>query len=168
MAISINKAIILGNATRDPEVRVTPNGRSVANFGVATNRRWKNQDGQIQEDTQFHDVVVWGKLAEIIGQIVKKGTKIYVEGRLQTRSWQAPDNSKRYRTEIVMENFVPMSPRSDEAQIAADQPSQQDVPLAKGPQEPKTAKSKDQKSLKDQTPSADGDPDAIDLDEIPF
>ena len=109
---SVNKATILGNLTRDPELRYTPNGQAVCNFGVATNRRYKNSStGEVVEDTQFHDIVAWGKLAEIINQIFKKGSKIYLEGRLQTRSWDAPDGSKRYRTEIIMENFVPLTPK---------------------------------------------------------
>lgn len=111
--ISVNKATILGNLTRDPELRYTPNGQAVCNFGVATNRKYKNTStGELVEDTQFHDVVAWGKLAEIINQIFKKGNKIYLEGRLQTRQWEAPDGSKRYRTEIVMDTFVPLTPRA--------------------------------------------------------
>src|SRR3990172_2722514 len=108
MAWSLNRAQIIGNATRDPELRVTPNGQSVASFGVATNRRWKDQQGNQQEATEFHEIVAWGKLAEVIQQIIHKGNRVYVEGRLQTRSWDGPDGAKRNRTEIVMENFVPL------------------------------------------------------------
>src|SRR3990170_6418427 len=102
---SLNRAQIVGNLTRDPEMRYTPNGKSVTSFGVATNRRWKAQDGTLQEETEFHDIVAWGKLAEIVSQILKKGNKVYLEGRLQTRSWEGQDGAKRQRTEIIAENF---------------------------------------------------------------
>src|SRR3990170_495813 len=101
MAWSLNRAQVIGNVTRDPELRVTPTGQSVASFAVATNRRWKDQNGNQKEATEFHEVVAWGKLAEIIQQILHKGNRVYAEGRLQTRSWDAPDGSKRNRTEIV-------------------------------------------------------------------
>lgn len=111
--ISLNRATIIGNLTKDPEVRYTSNGQPVANFSVATNRKYKNSTGDLQEETEFHDVVVWGKLSEIISQYVKKGQKIYLEGRLKTRSWDAPDGSKKYKTEIITENFVLLTPRGD-------------------------------------------------------
>lgn len=96
-----NQAIILGNLTRDPEIRTTPNGQSVASFGVATNRRWTDKNGEKQEATEFHNVVVWGKLAEIAGQILYKGRKALIVGRMQTRSWDGQDGVKRSTTEIV-------------------------------------------------------------------
>jgi len=96
-----NQAIILGNLTRDPEVRNTPSGQTVANFGVATNRRWTDKAGEKQEAVEFHNVVVWGKLAEIAGQILYKGRKALIVGRLQTRSWDGQDGVKRSTTEIV-------------------------------------------------------------------
>ncbi len=100
----INKAFIYGNLTRDPELRALPSGQQVVAFGVATNRTYKNKEGQKQEMTEFHNVVAFGRLAELIGQYMKKGRPIYVEGRLQTRSWES-DGRKNYRTEIVVENF---------------------------------------------------------------
>src|SRR3990172_10717363 len=96
---SLNRAQIVGNLTRDPEMRYTPNGQGVTSFGVATNRRWRDKDGNNQEATDFHDVVAWGKLAEILSQYAKKGHKIYIEGRLQTRQWEGQDGNKRQRTE---------------------------------------------------------------------
>ena len=103
---SLNRATVLGNLTRDPELRQTPNGQSVCSFGVATNRAWNGPDGKRQEQTEFHNVVAWGKLAEICGQYLTKGKKVYVEGRLQTRDWEGQDAVKRYRTEIVAENLI--------------------------------------------------------------
>lgn len=103
---SLNRATIIGNLTRDPELRQTQGGQSVCSFGVATNRAWTGQDGQKQEATEFHNIVAWGKLAEICGQYLTKGRKVYVEGRLQTRDWEGQDGVKRYRTEIVTENMI--------------------------------------------------------------
>ncbi len=162
MAYSINKAFILGNVTRDPELRTTPNGQSVTSFGVATNRRWKDASGAMQEETQFHDVVVWGKLAEAISQILRKGTKVAVIGRLQTRGWEAPDGSKRTRTEIIMEDFVPLSPKgtgtSDEFE-----PTQEPTSSETDQAPPKTTV----KSNSKKTPNPTND-DEINLDDIPF
>lgn len=109
---SLNRATVIGNITRDPELRNTPNGQAVTSFSVATNRRWKNQaTNEFQEATEYHDVVAWGKAAEFIANFLKKGNKIYVDGRLQTRSWETPDGQKQRRTEIVLENFVPLTPK---------------------------------------------------------
>ncbi|HLD30673.1 MAG TPA: single-stranded DNA-binding protein [Patescibacteria group bacterium] len=104
--MNLNKAMIIGNLTRDPEVRTTPSGQSVASFSIATSRVWKNAEGQKQEAVEYHNIVAWGKLAEICGQYLNKGKKVYVEGRLQTRDWQGQDGVKRYRTEIITENMI--------------------------------------------------------------
>jgi len=104
--MNLNKAMIIGNLTRDPEVRNTPSGQTVASFSVATNFVWNDQQGQKQERVEFHNVVAWRRLAEICGQYLHKGSKVYVEGRLQTRDWAGQDGVKRYRTEIVIENMI--------------------------------------------------------------
>lgn len=104
--MNLNKAMVIGNLTRDPEVRNTPNGASVASFAVATNLVWNDQSGQRQEKVEFHNIVAWRRLAEICGQYLKKGSKVYIEGRLQTREWTGQDNVKRYRTEIIAENMI--------------------------------------------------------------
>jgi len=103
---SLNRATIIGNLTRDPEMRTIPSGQAVCSFGVATSRQWKDKAGNKQEATEFHNCVVWGKLAEICGQYLKKGRKVYVEGRLQTRDWEGQDGIKRYRTEIIADNVI--------------------------------------------------------------
>lgn len=103
---SLNRATILGNVTRDPEVRQTANGQSVASFGIATNRSWTDGNGAKQDATEFHNAVAWGKLADICRQFVSKGRKVYVEGRLQTRDWEGQDGARRYRTEIVVDNLI--------------------------------------------------------------
>lgn len=104
--MNLNKAMIIGNLTRDPEVRNTPGGQTVASFSIATNQVWTDQSGQRQERVEYHNIVVWRRLAEICGQYLKKGSKIYIEGRLQTREWTGQDGIKRYRTEIVGENMI--------------------------------------------------------------
>ena len=104
--MNLNKAMIIGNLTRDPEVKTTPSGQNVATFSVATNRVWTNAQGQKQEAVEYHNIVAWGKLAEICGQYLNKGKKVYVEGRIQTRDWQGQDGVKRYKTEIVIENMI--------------------------------------------------------------
>lgn len=104
--MNLNKAMIIGNLTRDPEIRNTPTGLTVASFGVATNLVWTDQSGQRQEKVEYHNVVAWRRLAEICGQYLRKGSKVYIEGRLQTRDWVGQDNVKRYRTEIVAENMI--------------------------------------------------------------
>lgn len=106
MAMSLNRAQLIGNLTRDPELRQIPGGSTVASFGIATNFSWTDQGGQRQEKVEFHNIVAWRKLAEICGQYLKKGSKVYIEGRIQTRDWEGEDGVKRYRTEIVAENMI--------------------------------------------------------------
>lgn len=118
MAMSLNKVQLIGNLTRDPEMRQIPGGQVVTSFGLATNLSWTDQSGQRQDKPEFHNIVAWRKLGEICGQYLKKGSKCYIEGRIQTRSWEADDGSKRYRTEIVAENMI-MLDRKGEA-IATD------------------------------------------------
>ncbi|MFZ2804495.1 MAG: single-stranded DNA-binding protein [Patescibacteria group bacterium] len=104
--MNLNRAMIIGNLTRDPETRTTPNGQSVCNFSVATSSQWTNAAGQKQERVEYHPIVAWGKLADICTQYLAKGRKVYVEGRLQTREWEAQDGAKKQRTEIVAENMI--------------------------------------------------------------
>ena len=99
--MDLNKVQIIGNITQDIVLKNTPNGQSVTNFSVATNRYWNDASGNRQEQSEFHNIVFWGKQAEIASQYLTKGQKIYIEGRLQTRSWEGQDGTKRYTTEIV-------------------------------------------------------------------
>jgi len=98
--------MLIGNLTRDPEMRTTTSGQSVTNFTVATSSQWNDVNGQRQERSEFHPIVAWGKLAEICSQYLIKGRRVYVEGRLPTREWATPDGQKRQRTEIVAENMI--------------------------------------------------------------
>ncbi len=104
--MDLNRATILGRVTRDPEVRSTTSGQSVTTLSVATNRAWTDSAGTKQEKSEFHNCVLWGKLADIAGQYVTKGRRIYLEGRIETRDWTAQDGVKKYRTEIVVENMI--------------------------------------------------------------
>lgn len=112
--MNLNKAIIIGNLTQDPEVRTTPTGQSVASFTIATNRVWNNPQGQKQEQAEYHNIVAWGRLAEIVGQFLGKGRLAMVEGRIQTRSWDDQSGNKKYRTEIIAEN-IQLGPRGSGA-----------------------------------------------------
>lgn len=107
----LNKAMVIGNLTRDPEIRSLPSGISVASFSLATNRVWKDKNGAKQESADYHNIVVFGKQAEIIGQYLRKGSSVLVEGRMQTRSWDGQDGQKKYRTEIVADR-VQFGPRA--------------------------------------------------------
>lgn len=109
--MNLNKVFLIGNLTKDPELKTLPSGASVTSFGIATNRVWKNDKGENQQDTQFHNIVSFGKQAEVISQYLNKGSLALVEGRIQTRSWDAQDGSKRYMTEIVAER-VQFGPRN--------------------------------------------------------
>lgn len=147
--LSLNRAQILGNLTKDAEMRYTPNGQAVSSFSVATNRRWKNQDGTDGESTEFHNIVVWGKQAENVTPMLKKGGPVYVEGRLQTRSWEGQDGNKRYTTEIVADQVIVLGSRGGGSANPIDDIAKT-APAEK--QADKSAKSEDE----------------IDIDEIPF
>ena len=106
-ARSLNKVLLIGNLTRDPELRYTPQGTAVCTFGLATNRSWTpNEGGEMREETEYHRIVAWSKLGEICSQLLYKGRKVFVEGRLQTRSWQSQDGQERTSTEVVIDNMI--------------------------------------------------------------
>ncbi|MBU6447441.1 single-stranded DNA-binding protein [Patescibacteria group bacterium] len=104
--MDLNKALIIGRLTRDPEMRNTPQGTPVCSFSIATNYVYKNAGGEKIEQVEYHNIVAWRKLAEIASQYLKKGSRVYVEGRIQTRSWDGQDGTKKNRTEIVMDNMI--------------------------------------------------------------
>lgn len=106
MARSLNKAQLIGNLTRDPELRYTPQGTAVCTFGLATNRQWTTESGEKKEDAEFHRIVSWNKLAELCAQLLNKGRKVFVEGRLQTRTWTGKDEMQRTTTEIVISDMI--------------------------------------------------------------
>ena len=150
--LNLNRAQILGNLTKDAEMRYTPNGQAVTSFTVATNRKWKGRDGAADgEATEFHDIVVWGKQAESVTPMLKKGGPVFVEGRLQTRNWEGQDGVKRYKTEIVADNIIVLSSRGG-ATGAYTAPSSNENPV-----ENISASNEPQKQT-----------DEIDIEEIPF
>ena len=130
--MNVNKVLLVGNLTRDPEMRSLPSGQPVVNFGIATNRVWKDKDGQKQQQAEFHNVVAFGKTAELVHQYMKKGSSMFVEGRLQTRTWDAQDGSKKSRTEVVAEN-IQFGPRGQGGGTYA-QTAQSSSPSPRSPQ----------------------------------
>jgi len=114
MAGSLNKVILIGNVGRDPEMRYLQSGEPLTTFSLATNRRWNTPDGQRREETEWHNIVAWGKLAEQCNEFLSKGRSVYIEGRLQTRSWEGPDGQKRYRTEIIANSMQMLDSRDQQ------------------------------------------------------
>ena len=178
---SLNKVMLIGNLTRDPELRYTPSGAAVCTFGVATNRSYTASDGQKKEEVEFTKIVSWNKLAELCNQLLRKGRKVYVEGRLQTRSWETPDGQNRQTTEVVIDDMRILDPkpqgfddqRGDSVQEDyAEKPVQAEVSGAASedtPQEDKgkTKAKKGEVSGKkeDELPKESQE---IDLDDLPF
>ena len=155
--LSLNRAQILGNLTKDPEMRFTPNGQAVASFSVATNRKWKGRDGAPDgEDVQFHDIVVWGKQAEAVTPMLKKGGPVFVEGRLQTRNWEGQDGVKRYKTEIVADSVIVLGSKGGNDNFT---PKSNDMPIDDIAGGSNATPAKD-----DKKPASD----EIDIEEIPF
>ncbi|OGM21416.1 hypothetical protein A2863_00525 [Candidatus Woesebacteria bacterium RIFCSPHIGHO2_01_FULL_38_9b] len=144
MARSLNKVELIGNLTRDPELRYTPSGIAVCTFGLATNRQWTTDSGEKKEDAEFHRIVAWNKLAELCAQLLAKGRKVYVEGRLQTRRWTGQDGAERTTTEIVINDMIILDSRlsagSEDINVPEESPI--DVPEygeGKTPAKPSTA-----------------------------
>ena len=148
--MNLNRVILIGNMTRDPELRTLPSGQPVVSFGLATNRMWKGKDGSQQKHTEFHNIVMFGRLAEIAHQYLKKGSSIMVEGRIQNRSWQGQDGVKKYKTEIVAENMQ-MGPRR-----AGDAPA------------PKQNEEIEQQEKPGEIPTVEYPEDEINPNDIPF
>ena len=119
----VNKVILIGNLGSDPEVRYTPSGKAVANFRIATTEQWTNKEGSKEERTEWHRIVAWGRLGEICGQYLRKGKQVYIEGRLQTRSWDDAEGQKRYMTEVVAQTMQMLGRAGEDA--AGDQPRRQ-------------------------------------------
>ncbi|MFQ5864381.1 MAG: single-stranded DNA-binding protein [bacterium] len=115
---SVNKVILLGRLGQDPELRYTPNGAAVTTLSLATNEVWKDNEGNKQERTEWHRVVLWRKLAEIAGEFLKKGSRVYFEGRLQTRSWEDKDGVKRYVTEVIADTMTMMDTKAESERAA--------------------------------------------------
>ena len=134
--MDLNKATLIGNLTRDPETRTTPGGATVTSFGLATNLVWTDAAGQRQKRPEFHNIVAWRKLGEICTQYLRKGHKIYIEGRIQYREWQAQDGTKKNRTEIVADNMIMLDTRGSgprTAEVASPAPATSPAAVANAP-----------------------------------
>jgi len=155
--MDLNKAQIIGRLTRDPEARTTPAGVSVTSFGVATNFVWKDTDGNRKESVEFHNIVAWRRLGEIMAQYLRKGSKVYIEGRLQTSTWDGQDGSKRNRTEIVADNMIMLDSKGAQSETV-DSPTQEKSPTPT-PSESKADAPSSQASAKEEE---------ISVEDIPF
>lgn len=157
--MSLNKVMIIGNLGRDPEMRYTPSGQPVTQFTVAVNRNYKNQAGEWQEETEWFRIVAWGPLAERTAEYLRKGRKVYVEGRLQTRQWEGQDGQKRYTTELVANTVTPLDPRprDDTGGAPSDEPARERGPAS----QPAAAGAR-------AGVAAEPTPEYTDLDDLPF
>lgn len=172
----LNKVILIGNLTRDPELRYIPSGQAVASFGLATNRRWTDPSGEKKEETEFHEIVAWGKLAEICNQILSKGRRTYIEGRLRTRSWEAPDGTKRTRVEIIASDMKVLDYKPKEAEPAeVAEVAPEAVPSEEAVEElptketlGKTEKGAKSTPKKSEEKTEEKGDEEISLDDIPF
>ncbi len=177
MARSLNKVSLIGNLTRDPELRYTPQGTAVCSFGLATNRQWTTDGGEKREDVEFHKIVAWQKLAELCAQLLSKGRKTFVEGRLQTRKWQTKDGQDRTTTEIVIHEMIILDSRGAPPSQSTDfdipdaaledfeqaQPKASPKKVAKPKATKKTASASKAKSKKTKKTASEED-----SDDIPF
>lgn len=154
--MNFNKAVVIGNITKDPELKTTPSGATVCTFSIATNRTWFDKNTSTKkEEVEFHNIVAWGKTAELIKQYMIKGSQILIEGRLQTRTWEGKDGKKNYRTEIVCENMqFGSSPGNRTTPAPRKQDSQEDFNASMEPQ--------------DVPPATAGSSDDINVEDIPF
>lgn len=154
----LNMIFLMGNLTRDPELRYTPNGQAVATFAIATNRYWSDKDsGEKKEAVEFTDVVVWGKMAENVSNYLKKGRRVHVIGRLQTRNWEAQDGSKKYKTEVIA-NDVTFLDRADGSKSSFE--GVDTIPKDDGNQDKESKPKKDKKEEKEE--------EEINIEDIPF
>lgn len=169
---SLNKVQLIGNLTRDPELRYTPQGTAVCTFGLATNRTWVTEAGEKKEETEFHRIVAWNKLAELCSKLLFKGRKVYIEGRLQTRTWTGPDGTKRQATEIVANEMMILDskkgggeieelPEVPEEEIKEGPP--EEVPLPDEETVPEEEKESEEEGEKSENP-----PKEVTEDDIPF
>ncbi|GAB4163657.1 MAG: single-stranded DNA-binding protein [Candidatus Dojkabacteria bacterium] len=166
-ARSLNKVLLIGNLTRDPEMRYTGNGTPVVTFGLATNKSWKDQSGEVQESVQYHNIVAWNKMAEICQQLLSKGMKIYIEGEINTRSWEDEAGGTKYKTEIRINDMILLDGKgkSGAGMSAASAQSDDDGLSAAAPAK-KSKKATDQPADDADVPMEDADP--LSDEDLPF
>ncbi len=158
---SLNKVLLIGNLTRDPEMRYTNSGTPVVTFGMATNKSWKDTNGEVKELAEFHNVVAWNKMAEICQQLLAKGMKVYIEGSLNTRSWQAEDNTTRYKTEVRVEDMILLDSKGKQGAGVDESAAPEEK--AKAPKE--EVATDEPVPAEEEAPQADQDPLS---DDLPF
>ena len=151
---SLNKVMLIGNLTRDPEMRYTNSGTPVVTFGMATNKSWKDAEGETKEIAEFHNLVAWNKMAEICQQLLAKGMKVYIEGSLNTRSWEADDGSTKYKTEIRVEDMILLDSKGKQGAGTAgvEAPSEKPEEKASEPAEEEAPAEEDQDPLEEDLP----------------
>lgn len=159
MARSLNSVQLIGNLTRDPELRYTPTGTAVVTIGIATNRSWTTDTGEKKEETEFHRVVAWNKLAELCSQLLSKGSKVYVHGRLTTRSWTAQDGTQKSTTEIIIDDMMVLSSKRDSAEQNFQQPE---------PVQSEKSSVKKQAPVADESVQVEETSQDVSPDDIPF
>ncbi len=168
---SWNRVELIGNLTRDPEMRYTPTGTAVTSFSIATNRVYTTPDGEKKEEVDFHRIVAWGKLAELCSQLLKKGNRVFVSGRLQNREWEGQDGQKRQTTEIVIEDMIILSPKNgmgEEYTEDVSPPPQRPMKPPTPPQaEAKDEKAAEKEEEKKESPKPEKE-DPGDLEDLPF
>lgn len=165
MARSLNRVQLIGNLTRDPELRYTPTGAAVVSFGLATNRGWTTESGEKKEETEFHRIIAWNKLAELCSQFLLKGRKVYVEGRLVTRTWTTQDAQQRSTTEIVIDNMILLdSPRPASGVVGTKETQETSSASSGQAKEPEKEVVKEKKET-EETKVQD---ESITADDIPF
>jgi len=162
---SLNRVILLGNLTRDPELKYTPAGTAVCTFGIATNRSWTTADGQTKEDTQYHRIVAWQKLAELCGKLLSKGRKIYLEGRLTYRTFAGKDGIQRTISEIVMEDFIVFS---DGRRVVTEKEVKTNQTTAVSAENNEEKTVKETKEVKSEEKIEEKTDESVNPDDIPF
>ena len=176
--MNLNKVFLLGNLTRDPETRALPSGQSVVSFGLATNRFYTTREGEKKQEAEFHNITVFGRLADIASQYLNKGSMVMIEGRLRTRSWQDAGGNTKYRTEIIAENLQ-LGPRLGERKEPINQrqvPQQEEIPIIEesspspSPSPKKEPEENPEPEVKKENPSLSTKPpdEELDVSQIPF
>ena len=160
---SLNKVMLIGNLTRDPEIRYTTNGAAVVSFGLATNKSWKNPEGEIQESTEFHNIVAWSKMAEICQQLLAKGMKVYIEGSLNTRSWEDDSGTTKYKTEVRIDEMILLDSKGKQGAGIDEESSEGNK--KESPKEEDSDKKQNEDKAEDS--NADKGEDVLD-DDLPF
>ena len=167
MARSLNKVQLIGNLTRDPELRYTPNGNAVCSFSLATNRNWTTDSGEKREEVDFHRIIAWNKLGELCSQFLVKGRKVYVEGRLTTRTWTGQDGAQKSTTEVVINDMILLDRGAGAATAAADVPEDAS-PSDEGEVAAEPEKPKKKTAAKQEEQAPEQNDDEVMPDDIPF